>query len=208
MKNKALTTGAKMVQSLKPIKSIHANLNGIHFYCGYPDRQIIAEHFCSHLNNDFQQCVIYDSNEPDARLIGIEYIISERIYNLLPPDEQKLWHTHTYEVKSGLLVAPGVPERIERSLMKDIATTYGKTFHTWQVDRGDPIPFGIPQLMMSFTKDGQVDQKLLQERDEHLGIDHEARSKKREKIPERKSNGNADHWQNETPLQTSLSAAE
>jgi len=193
-----------LIQSFKPIKSIHQNLNGIHFYCGEPERQVIAEHFCAHLNNDFHQCVIYDSNEPNARLIGIEYIISERIYNLLPSEEQKLWHSHTYEVKSGLLVAPGVPERIERNLMEDVATTYGKTFHTWQVDRGDPIPLGVPQLMMSFTKDGQVDSKLLEERDKQLGVDHNDLKEKRKNIPDRKPSGNADHWQSETPLQITL----
>jgi hypothetical protein len=36
------------------------------------------------------------------------------------------------------------------------ANTYGKTFHTWQVDRGDVLPLGPPQLMMSATADGQV----------------------------------------------------
>ena len=40
--------------------------------------------------------------------------------------------------------------------MKDFATTYGKTWHTWQVDRGDKVPLGPPQLMMAFTADGQV----------------------------------------------------
>lgn len=24
------------------------------------------------------------------------------------------------------------------------AGTYGKTWHTWQVDRGDPLPYGRP----------------------------------------------------------------
>jgi hypothetical protein len=32
--------------------------------------------------------------------------------------------------------------------------TYGKVFHFWQVDRGDPLPMGPPRLMMSLTADG------------------------------------------------------
>jgi hypothetical protein len=31
-----------------------------------------------------------------------------------------------------------------------------KTYHFWQVDRGDMLPLGKPELMMSFTKDEQV----------------------------------------------------
>jgi hypothetical protein len=44
-------------------------------------RQVHAHHFCSHVNEDFRQCIIYDSPNPDARLIGIEYIISEKLFD-------------------------------------------------------------------------------------------------------------------------------
>ena len=37
---------------------------------------------------------------------------------------------------------------------------YGKTWHTWQVDRGDKLPLGILQLMMALTEDGQLDPKV------------------------------------------------
>lgn len=29
---------------------------------------------------------------------GVEYIVSDRIFEDLPPEEQKLWHSHAYEV--------------------------------------------------------------------------------------------------------------
>jgi len=31
-------------------------------------------------------------------LAGIEYIVSERLFESLDPEEQKLWHSHDYEV--------------------------------------------------------------------------------------------------------------
>ena len=49
--------------------------------------------------------------------------------------------------------------------MKKLVTTYGKTWHTWQVDRGDKIPLGLPKLMMGFTADGQIDPKIIEKRD-------------------------------------------
>jgi len=49
---------------------------------------------------------------------------------------------HRYEVGSGLLVAPGVPGIAERQDMQKLIGTYGKTWHMWQVDRGDPLPYG------------------------------------------------------------------
>lgn len=41
-----------------------------------------------------RQRVIFDSDAPNARLIGVEYIISARLFDALPPEEQRLWHSH------------------------------------------------------------------------------------------------------------------
>ena len=43
---------------------------------------------------------------------------------------------------SGQLVAPELPELVERTEMAELVDTYGKTIHTWQIDRGDKLPFG------------------------------------------------------------------
>ena len=61
--------------------------------------QVEAHHFCSHITSDMRQCVIYDSNKADARLIGIEYIISRKLFETLPMEERKYWHSHSYEVR-------------------------------------------------------------------------------------------------------------
>lgn len=61
-------------------------------------RQVEAHHYCSHLSEEVRQCVIYDSDAANARLIGVEYIISRRLFDSLPEDEKKYWHSHTYEV--------------------------------------------------------------------------------------------------------------
>lgn len=54
------------------------------------------------------------------------------------------------------LVPEGVWEIAETAEMREVVGLYGKTFHFWQVDRGDELPLGKPELMMSFTKDDQV----------------------------------------------------
>ena len=79
-KTKALEAGAELLQSEAPLRSIHAHVCGFHFYNGEPKRQVIAHHYCSHRGEEFLQCVIYDSDKPNARLIGIEYIISESCF--------------------------------------------------------------------------------------------------------------------------------
>ena len=55
---------------------------------------------------------------------------------------------------------PNIPGKVwefaETEEMKEVVGLYGKTYHFWQVDRGDTLPLGKPELMMSFTKDEQV----------------------------------------------------
>ena len=177
-----------------PITDIHAHVCGIHFYNGDMSRQVIAEHYCAHLSNEVLECVIYDSDKPGARLIGIEYIVSAKIFESLPAEEKKLWHSHNYEVKSGVLTAPGMADAAEKDLMKVLIGTYGKTWHTWQVDRGDKLPLGIPQLMMGFTTDGQAKANIVAERDKLYGSSN-AKKAARADIPDVKLDPGADAWQ-------------
>ncbi|VVP47166.1 hypothetical protein PS838_05157 [Pseudomonas fluorescens] len=66
--------------------------------------------------------------------MGVEYIISEQLFGKLPDAEKALWHSHVHEVKSGQLVAPGIPDIAEHALMEKLIHTYGKT-----CIRGTPI---------------------------------------------------------------------
>jgi hypothetical protein len=186
-----------------PIDDIHAHVCGIHFYSGDMSRQIIAEHYCSHLSDEVLQCILYDSNKPGARLIGVEYIVSAKIFDSLPPEEKKLWHSHNYEVKSGVLTAPDMPNAAEKDLMKVLIGTYGKTWHMWQVDRGDKLPLGIPQLMMAFTADGQAKANIIAERDKFY-TPSAAKKTARADIPDAKIDPGADSWQKGQALQLDL----
>jgi hypothetical protein len=66
------------------------------------------------------------------------------------------------QVRSGMLIMPNptIPNAVwevaETSEMREVVGLYGKTYHLWQVDRGDELPLGVPMLMGSFAKDEQV----------------------------------------------------
>ncbi|CAM1500451.1 Fc.00g096130.m01.CDS01 [Cosmosporella sp. VM-42] len=176
--NQVLTAGAAVTQDFRPVKKICAHLNAFHAYAHEPRRSVETNHYCSHLNNDVRQCLLYDSDEPHARLIGIEYMITPHLFETLPPEERKYWHSHVYEVKSGMLIMPNrsVPnaawEVAENWEMDQVVHLYGKAYHLWQTDRGDTLPLGEPQLMTSYTADGQFDfEKKVGERDQRFGVD-------------------------------------
>lgn len=201
LKHRALDLAAGALQRKYPLEAMSTYLNGFHMYADDMGRQVEATHFCIHLRHDLHQCVIFDRNAPDARLIGIEYIISEERFRGLPEDEKRLWHSHHYEVKSGILTAPGIPDMAEHAYFKDLVTTYGKTFHTWQYDRDD-FPYGIPQLMMGFTEDGQAADELIQDRDDELGVSTARKRQKRADIPTPEVAPGANVWESGRTVQT------
>ncbi|OUJ72919.1 OBAP family protein [Hymenobacter crusticola] len=169
-KTKILEVGADVLQGKEPLRQLDIYLDGFHFYNGDMSGQMEAHHFGAKLNEDVIQSVIYDGNSKDAKIMGIEYIISRRLFEKLPAEEKKLWHSHSYEVKSGELVAPGLPDVAEHELMEQLASTYGKTFHTWHTDRDKELPLGTPLLMAGFTADGQIDTAMVGQRDRRLHV--------------------------------------
>jgi len=200
---KLLDSGAALMQRKHPIH-FHQHLCGFHFVNGDMSRQVEAHHFCQHINEDFLQCVIYDSNEEGAKLIGVEYVISQVMFEKLPVEEKKFWHSHSYEVISGQLVLPGIPTVVENRVVEKLAPTYGKTFHFWQIDKGDTLPLGPPTLMMGFTADGQIKPEIVKRRDEKLGIDTAKKRAKRKDISSYKVLPGANHWEYEMAQQLAM----
>ncbi|CAF2069751.1 unnamed protein product [Brassica oleracea var. botrytis] len=192
-----LDKGTAMFQSMKPIKQMSLHVCSFACYSHDPGRQIEVHMYGHRVNQDFLQCAVYDSNSAKAHLIGIEYIVSEKLFESLSPDEQKLWHSHDYEIQMALLVTPRVPELVAKPELKNLAKSYGKFWCTWQIDRGDRLPLGTPSLMVS-PQDvslGRIKPELVKKRDEEHGISTESLKPSREGIcgPEKK-NLIADYW--------------
>lgn len=182
-KDKLLNAGAELLQRKSPVRAISAYLDGFHFYNGNMNAQMEAHHYVTQLSDDLYQAIIYDGNTPDAKIMGVEYIISAKLFKTLPAEEKRLWHGHQHEVKSGTLIAPGIPAAAEKELMEKLVNTYGKTIHTWHTDQERNLPVGSPMIMMAFTKDGQIHPHLLQERDKRFKINTAEIRKSRADIP-------------------------
>lgn len=173
-KTQMLETGAAMLQANTPLSPMNIYLDGFHAAVDDPTHQMETHHFCHQVNEDFAQCVLFDGNSRQANLIGIEYIISETLFVSLPDPEKKYWHPHNFEILSGQLIAPGIPEMAEQELMKGKMNSYGKTWHVWNSapfgKTGDKMPFGEPSLEWSFNHDGEALPGLVEQRDQRLNV--------------------------------------
>lgn len=107
-------------------------------------------------------------------------MISAALFKTLEAEEQKLWHSHVFEVTSGMLVMPRPPlipaavwDVAEKAEMAQVVQLYGKVWQLWQTDRGDKLPLGEPRLMTSYTAEGQMPdfERRVEERDARFGGD-------------------------------------
>lgn len=178
--------GRSWFMGREPVKGLQAiYVNGFHYSAADPEHQVEANHYCRMVNMNLHECVIYDKY---GRLIGMEHIISRKAFEALPPGEQVLWHAHNYEVKSGLLIAPGMSAKAERALMEKLVSTYGKTWHIHAkrpTGRAAlPPPAGEVRLMKGFTADGQIRPGLVRERDQRFRVSSARIRTSRANIPD------------------------
>ena len=157
-----------------PLHAGHLHFCGIHIAKKDPKIQILTQHYCAAHASDQHgdamfQCVLFDTAAKNAKLLGVEYVITDKTYRQLPDEEKKYWHPHTYEVLGGMLIAPGMESDKEKQFMKMLLTTWGKTWHTWP-DPQSAVPLGEPLLIWSLTGDDQADENVVAKRDKEFHV--------------------------------------
>lgn len=122
---------------------------GVHLLKDIPEYSKVAYHFCKPVNEDLNQCVLYDGTGPDAKLIGVEYLVSDSIYQKMPAEEKAFWHDHKYEVDAGYLKSLTQTGDEEKRTLAKVRTLWGKVYHTWA--SGSDYPRGPARLFWSVT---------------------------------------------------------
>ncbi len=122
---------------------------GVHLLKELPEHSRVAYHFCKEVNGDLNQCVLYDGTGPDAKLIGVEYLVSDAVYQKMPAEEKAYWHDHKYEVDAGYLKSLTQTGEEEKQTLAKVRTLWGKVYHTWV--SGSDYPRGPARLFWSVT---------------------------------------------------------
>ncbi len=177
-------TSAEIVEkpgSHSPCDDHYLHICAFHIAKDDPNIVIETQHYCTPLHDDLFQCLLYETTDQGVRpkLIGIEYVISDDLYQKLTLHEKSLWHPHDFEVRQGLLATIGASKEEDRKMIKVLVKTWGKTWHTWPDPKTD-LPLGFPRLMWSAVKDGDVSPEMVKKRDQRWGIDTSQLKKERD----------------------------
>jgi hypothetical protein len=122
---------------------------GVHLLKEIPERSQVAYHYCKPVNGQLNQCVLYDGTGPDAKLIGVEYLVPDSVYQKMPAEEKQYWHDHVYEVDAGYIRSLTQTGEDEKKTLAVVKTLWGKVFHTWA--SGIDYPRGPARLYWSVT---------------------------------------------------------
>jgi Protein of unknown function (DUF1264) len=112
----------------------------------FDDPTLRVWHYCTPHHNIMAVCSLFDSNQKNATLIGIEYMLTPEDYKKLPEREKPYWHYHVTEFAPNRADPhfPMLSAEDEKKVLKMIEDTYGKVILTW--DPNDKLPAFPPQV--------------------------------------------------------------
>ena len=135
---------------------------GVHIQFDDRSNAVTAYHYCQLHKYGWTQCILYDNQGPDAKLIGVEYLVTNEVYQSMPPEEKRYWHPHRYEIDSGrrnaglarkdgplLLTSLTQSGQEEAVTLEVVKTLWGKITHTWV--KGERYPEGPSKLFWAVT---------------------------------------------------------
>lgn len=97
-------------------------------------------HYCKPISDEILQCLLFDTPDPKAKLVAIEYFIAKELARKEVPLIQwhRHFHDHKVEVATGRVKVLDVPEDKAKELAEAAAKTDGIIFHLWHHDQKIP----------------------------------------------------------------------
>ncbi len=101
-------------------------------------------HYCKPVSPEIFECLIYDTDDPNALLVQVEYFIAKTVSRPNVPLKtwNKYYHDHAVEIGSGRVqVLDTTPEQAQK-IAETAAQTDGIIFHLWW-PHGAKAPSGV-----------------------------------------------------------------
>ncbi|MBI3379628.1 DUF1264 domain-containing protein [Candidatus Gottesmanbacteria bacterium] len=130
-------------QATKPHQGYDLHIDAEMHFPG--DAKKVAHHFCKPVSGGLTECQLYDSDNPDAKLVGVEMVVPTDTYNKFNAKEKAYWHYHKWEIPKVNAKMPDLSEEEAMKVMKGLEETYGKIYLLWDPSKGD-MPVGDPSI--------------------------------------------------------------
>jgi hypothetical protein len=137
------SASANAPMAASPATGYTIHIDADKHFSGHSDE--IIHHWCKPFSDGEIECQLYDGDASDARLVGVETIVTPATYKSFSADEQALWHYHRTEIPKLHATTPGLTKEQSDKLVASLMETYGKVWILW-----DPMtskePTGQPSI--------------------------------------------------------------
>jgi hypothetical protein len=113
-----------------------------------PDQ--VVHHYCKSLSDGIIQCLLYDTDDPNAHIIGIETVVSAQLYATFSDAEKANWHYQKIELTMVNPKFPGLSKAEADKVVAALQETYGKVVIFWKP--GDPAPTAPVSITCPYMK--------------------------------------------------------
>lgn len=105
-------------------------------------------HYCKGISDQILQCLLFESTDPKAKLVGIEYFVAKELTRKLPAIQwHRHFHDHNVEIATGRVQVLDMPEDQAKKVAEAAAKTDGVIYHLWQ--HGKDFPDGTVDFPQS-----------------------------------------------------------
>ncbi len=109
------------------------------------DEKKIAHHFCKQVKGGMFECQLYESDDKDARLVGVETVVDTNTWEGFDDSEQALWHYHKEEIPKINAKLPDLSDEEAAKVVETLNETYGKVYLLWDPTVNE-LPIGNPSI--------------------------------------------------------------
>lgn len=90
-------------------------------------------HYCKGISDEVLQCLLFESTDPHAKLMGVEYVIGKSLARkeMALIDWNRNYHDHRDEIATGRVHVLDVTEEKAKAIAEALAKTDGIIFHLW-----------------------------------------------------------------------------
>ncbi|MCP9440925.1 MAG: OBAP family protein [Nitrospira sp.] len=98
-------------------------------------------HYCKGISDKILQCLLFESTDPKAPLVGVEYFVAKDLTRKLPAIQwHRYFHDHKVEIATGRVKVLDMPDDQAAKVAEAAAETDGVIYHLWQ--HGQEFPDG------------------------------------------------------------------
>ena len=95
------------------------------------DVRTTVHHWCKTINEKLVECLLFDSDNENANLVGIETIVTKNIWTTFTEEQKKEWHEHATEIIEAEATLPDTPAEEAAKIVEFLKGTHGRVIYIW-----------------------------------------------------------------------------